>query len=130
MQLINQAVLQNVFSLAGPDRADQRKRSPFIHQVISDHRFLCQQQNTVTALLSYCTAPFDVPERIWTLFWHLSTVTLFKKLSVLLFAGARAVPAGPQLTGSFLRGLRGETRNNDPVTLMEVTGRLSDVIKI
>lgn len=124
MKRLNQAShSERLRSRRGPDRADQRRRSPFIHQLISDHSFLCQQRHCH----SCCCSPlhihlasvytfnsarqFDLSEQKWTLLWHLSTLTFTEKLPVLLSVSCSRRAA---THWSLLRGLRRETRNNDP----------------
>lgn len=67
---------------------------------------------------------FDVPKQNWTLFGHLSTVTLFKSCLFSFCVGHGSLVSSQRSLGG--------TRNNDPWPqrqMIEVVGRLSDVKK-
>lgn len=97
-------------SLSGPDRDDQRRRSPFIHRVISDHRFLCREQSAVTAPAAFLLIFIRLQLQLmschlmcWSrtrgALWHLGAETLFKNFGFL--RGRELFPPGHSFAGLF-----------------------------
>lgn len=97
-------------SLCGPDRNDQRRRSPFIHRVISDNRFLCWEQSAVTApaafllifirlQLQLVSCHYMCWSRTRGALWHLGAETLFKNFGCL--RGPEMFPPGHSFAGLF-----------------------------
>lgn len=93
-----------------PDRNDQRRRSPFIHRVISDHRFLCWEQSAVTAPAAFLLLFIRLQLQLvschlmcWSrtrgALWHLGAETLFKNFGCL--RGRELFPPGHSFAGLF-----------------------------